>query len=517
MTTAQSKDVSRFFLILTAFFGLYVRLFPLFKVDFPLVDGGMFYTMIKDLQASHFALPIFTTYNQAEIPFAYPPLAFYVAGFVNATTGISLLDIIKWLPVTISILTLPFFYYFVKLALNSEPKAALATLIFALTPNSYWWNIVGGGLTRSMGALFFIITAISAYQMYREKKAIWVIATILSGACVVLSHLAWALQSAAVILLLWFFWGRNKQGIINSAIVVTGILLITSPWWMSILQHHGITAFYQAGQVTHSRWLFWTILFALSFTGEYTTVIAVFALIGFFIHLAKKDYFLPFWAILCLIVDPRGGIPASIFPFTILAMGAITDGIAPQLFDVKIVAENADSWTQSLNRKIGRLFFGFFIILFLYAAYGVSNTLSYQALGAEEFEAINWVESNTDVADRFLILDEQGNPLLSPLTEWFPALTDRRSIATIQGTEWLGGDKHYNKQYPIITSLHQCLYKDVNCLYDLHDKMTDKYGFIIVSSRNQIPLLNSLENNPDFKLVYSSPTIKIFQVNKDAR
>ena len=152
--TAHSKDVSKFFLILTAFFGLYVRLFPVFKANFPLVDGGMFYAMIKDLQASRFVLPVFTSYNQAEIPFAYPPLALYIAGLVNAVTGISLLDIIKWQPAILSILIIPFFYYFVKQVLNSEPKAALATLIFALTPNSYWWNIVGGGLTRSMGTLF---------------------------------------------------------------------------------------------------------------------------------------------------------------------------------------------------------------------------------------------------------------------------------------------------------------------------------------------------------------------------
>jgi hypothetical protein len=512
--TAQLKDVSRFFLILTSFFGLYVRLFPVVKNNFPLVDGGMFYTMIKDLQAAHYVLPVLTTYNLAEIPFAYPPLGFYIAGAVNTITKIPLLGIIQWQPVFISILTVPLFYYFVKLLLNSEPKAALATLIFALTPNSYWWNIVGGGLTRSMGTLFFIITAISAYQMYREKKMIWVIGTILSGTFVALSHLTWALQSVVIVFLLWFFWGRDRQGIINSVIVVIGILLLTSPWWITVLQYHGMEAFYQAGQVTHSRWLFWTILFALSFTGEYTTVIAVFALIGFFIHLAKKSYFFPLWAILCLIADPRGGIPASIFPFTILAMSAITDGIAPQLFNMKIEDQYFDSWTYSLNTKIGRLFFGFFIILFLYNAYNVSNTLSYQVLSTEEFEAINWVKSNTDLTDHFLILDEQGNPLLSPFTEWFPALTDRRSIATLQGTEWLIGDQHYNKQFPIISSLHQCLYKDVNCLYDLRDKTTDSYNFIIVSSRNQIPLLNSLENNPDFKLIYSSPTIKIFRVNE---
>ncbi len=511
--TTQSKETSIFFLILTAFFGLFVRLFPLFKTNFPLVDGGMFYTMIKDLQASHFALPIFTTYNQAGIPFAYPPMAFYIAGSLNSFANIPLLDIIKWQPVFLNILTVPFFYVFVKQILKSEPKAALATLIFSLTPNSYWWNIVGGGLTRSMGAFFFIASAICALKMYQEKKTIWVIGAIFSGAFVVFSHLAWALQSLAIILLLWFFWGRNREGTINSIIVATGILLLTSPWWGTIIQHHGVETFYQAGQVTNSRWLFWTIFYALSFTGEYTTVIAVFALIGFFIHLAKKDYFFPLWATLCLLVDPRGGIPASIFPFTVLAMSTITNGIAPLMVENKQFAESLDSWIYSLNTKVGRLFFGFFIILFVYNAYSISNTLSSQVLGTAELNAINWVKSNTDKTDSFLILDEQDNLLLSPLTEWFPALTNRRSIATIQGTEWLSKDKHYNKQFPVINSLHACLYGDVNCLKYFNNKLTDKYKYIIISAKNSAPLLASLENNPGFTLVYSSPTIKIFRSN----
>ena len=509
--TAQSKDVPKFFLILTAFFGLYVRLFPLFKTTFPLVDGGMFYTMIKDLQSSNFALPVFTTYNQAEIPYAYPPLAFYIAGFLNTVTGISSINIIKWVPAFISILTIPFFYFFVKLVFNSEAKAALATLIFALTPNSYWWDIVGGGLTRSTGTLFFIITTISAYQMYRGKKTIWVIATIISGAFVVLSHLSWALQSAAVVALLWIFWGRNKQGTVNSVIVVVGILLLTSPWWVTILQRHGIWAFLQAGQVNHSRWLSWTILFALSFTGEYTPVIAVFALTGLFIHLGKKEYFFPLWAIVCLVVDPRGGPPASIFPFTIMAMTTITDGIAPLLFNIEASDQSSDTWMRSLNGIVGRLFFGFFIILFLYNAYSVSDTLSYQVVGAEEFKAIEWVKSNTNVTDRFLILDEQGNPLLSPFTEWFPALAFRRSVATIQGAEWLGGDRHYNKQLSVITNIHGCLYQNVDCIYSLQDKLTDRYDFIIVSSKSPVPLLSSLAGHIDFMSVYSSPTINIFK------
>jgi hypothetical protein len=512
-TTLQSKDVSRFFLILTVFFGLSVRLFPLFRVNFPLVDGGMFYSMIRDLQDSHFILPLFTTYNHADIPYAYPPLAFYIAGWVSLIPGISLISVVKWMPAIVTILIVPCFYFFASRILNSEPKAALATLIFTLTPNSYWWDIVGGGLTRSMGTFFFTIAIAGFYQMYREKKPVWMLVSILGGTGVVLSHPAWTLQLAVVIPLLWFFWGRTRQGTVNSLIVLAGMLLLTSPWWVTVIYNHGLGIFLQAGQVTHSRWLSWTILFALSFTGEYTPVIGVFALIGLFIHLAKKEYFFPLWATLCIVVDPRGGPSASIFPFAIMAMTTITDGIAPLLLKKEADNQAPDSWMYSLNSTAGRLFFGFFVILFLYGAYSVSDTISYQVVGVEEFKTIDWVKSNTNAADRFLILDEQGNPLLSPFTEWFPALADRRSIATIQGTEWLDGSRHYNQQLSIINDVHSCLYQSVDCIQGLQDKLADKYDYIIVSSRSPVPLLGSLESSTDFRLTYSSPTIKIFKFN----
>ncbi len=499
--TSHTKDTSRFFLILAVVFGLAVRLYPVFKVDFPLVDGGMFYTMIKDLQAAHFTLPIFTTYNRLLIPYAYPPLGFYLAGILNSATGISILKIVQWMPVIINIVTIPIFYIFLKRALNSESRAALATLIYVLTPNSYWWTIVGGGLTRSLGTFFFITTIFCVYQMYIEKKKIWIVAAIFAGSLVSLSHLSWALQTVVAVPLLWYFFGRDKQNIINSLIVGLGVLALTSPWWVTVISQHEVGVFAQAFQVNHSRWLAWTILFALSFTGEYTTVIAVFALIGLFIHLGRRNYFFALWALLCLLIDPRGGTYASIFPFAALAMSAIADGVAPNF--IKSNPENPEVWVYSLNPRIGKLFFGFFIILFLYNAYNVSNKLSQEVLSVEQRKAFEWIKTNTASTDSFLVFDEQGNPLLSPFVEWFPALTERRSLTTIQGSEWLSGDAHYNAQMPIVTSIRACLFQNAECI-------KTKADYIVISSQSRVPLLVSLESHPAFKLVYASPMIKIF-------
>jgi hypothetical protein len=474
----------------------------------------MFYVMIKDLQTSHFALPTFTTYNQANIPYAYPPLAFYLTGIINSITHLPLVSLLKWQPLVTNLLILPLFFIFAKQLLRSENEAALSTLIFSLTPNSYWWQIVGGGLTRALGALFFLLTALCAYNMYQTRKRSWILATTLAGTLAVLSHPEWVLQSALVLILFWFFYGRDRQGIRIFLIVGAGIALLTSPWWFIIIQRHGLGIFFLASQATKSRWLFWTIPLTMGFTGEYIPVIAVLAVCGMFLHAAKKNFLLPTWALLALFVDPRGGLPASVFPFSILAMTTLSEGIASRL--VPKDDTHTEPWAYSLNTTIGRVFWGTFMLIFLSGAFQVSSTLSHQSIGPKEIQAIHWVTENTTPNDRFLILDPQDNPLLSPLMEWFPALANRTSITTVQGREWLTGDAGYNYLLALNNNIHQCLYQDIQCL----NPLKGKYDYVLLSIKNpngdnlSNPLLLSLRSSDRFKLVYETPEIKIYKVNE---
>ena len=71
------------FLILSLLVGGYIRLSMALSATFPLNDGGLFYQMTQELVANQFRLPFFTSYNHLNIPFAYPPLAFYLTGALN--------------------------------------------------------------------------------------------------------------------------------------------------------------------------------------------------------------------------------------------------------------------------------------------------------------------------------------------------------------------------------------------------------------------------------------------------
>ncbi|MGB5845080.1 MAG: hypothetical protein WBG94_11600, partial [Anaerolineales bacterium] len=96
-------------LILT-FIGGLIRFYFILQADFPLNDGGLFYTMIEDLQANQFNLPRFTSYNLLEIPYAYSPLPFYLAGLLNNWLEWSLVDILRFLPALISTFAIPVFF-----------------------------------------------------------------------------------------------------------------------------------------------------------------------------------------------------------------------------------------------------------------------------------------------------------------------------------------------------------------------------------------------------------------------
>ncbi len=512
---SYKQEVTLFFLILAGIFGAALRIYPPAQVDFPLVDGGMFYAMIGDLQAARYALPEFTTYNQSNIPFAYPPLGFYLTGIINSMTNISLFSLLHWLPAIITIAALPAFYYSAKAILQSDSQAALAAFLFSLTPNSYWWNIVGGGLTRSLGTLFFIITVLCVHQMYAQRKKRWAAAAIFSASAVVLSHPAWALHAVLISFLLFLFMGKDKQGMLYSAAIVLGVLCLTSAWWLTVVRHHGLDIFLHTRQDAYSPFRFLTVLFTLSFTDEYAPALAVFGMCGLFLHLAKKEYFLPAWVFLSLLADARSGIPVSIFAFSMMSATFITDGIAPHLAaDLSKETLAPATWMRALKTRAGRLFFGFFILLFVYNAFQTSYTLSFQFVTEEERRAMEWVKQNTLPSDRFLVLDENTNPVTSPLTEWFPALTNRKSIGTIQGAEWLAEEQNFSSRYATTSRLLKCVHETVECLNRAQPEIP-RYEYIMLSiPGGSSPLGSALKQNNSFELVYSSSSVMIFQVKE---
>ncbi len=155
--------------------GLVIRAFFVLRADFPLNDGGFFYKMTQELVENNFEIPLYTSYNHANIPFAYPPLGFYVAGFLSSFLNINLIEVFRFLPLVVSVLTIPAFYLMAK-ELFSQKFAIISSFIFTVLPRSFMWMIMGGGVARSFGFLFSILSlffGVKYFNLYKKKVSIF--------------------------------------------------------------------------------------------------------------------------------------------------------------------------------------------------------------------------------------------------------------------------------------------------------------------------------------------------------
>jgi len=237
-------DFSILGLVLAIIIGGFVRIIHIINLDFPLNDGALFYSMILDLQASFYELPQYTTYNHANIPYVYPPLPFYITGFLSDLIGWDLLNIIRVLPAIISILTIPAFFLLCKNILTKKWQISIATFAFALMPTAFDWLIVGGGLTRAYGYLFAILALSQIYSLFTAYNKRHIYLAILFSSLTVLSHpgTTWFLFFSSGIIVI-FKCQKSSQWLSNIALVVSGVMLMTAPWWVTVVLNHTGTVF----------------------------------------------------------------------------------------------------------------------------------------------------------------------------------------------------------------------------------------------------------------------------------
>jgi len=509
----QKEQFPIIFVLFATLLGAMVRIAVPLQVSFPLNDGGLFYVMIRDIQQNGYILPAFTHYNFASIPFAYPPLAFYLTGLLADLTNIDLLDLLRILPATISTLTIPAFYLLAKYIAPNRLTAAIATVCFAFMPSDFEWLIMGGGITRSFGFLFALLTMSTAIQLFKTGHTRFIIWTIVWGALLVVTHPEASLQTVLAVLIFYLFLNRTLKGLIHSAIVAVGILALTSPWWWTVISLHGLSPLIAApgaAKVDELNFLVRLFLiFRFQFTGEqFVHILAVMGLIGLTVSLAKKEFFLPAWMILPFLIEPRGAPIYMVIPLALLAGSALTETILPLL--QKISHRNE---THLLNNKTVRFFLGFIIVYSAMSSYALASLNQQEStLVKKDLEAFYWVEANTPPVSQFLILTGQHH-LRNPVSEWFPVLANRRSQATVFGYEWVP-DGRFRERIDEYKVLQTCLYENTSCLENWSGEVNADFSHVYIRNQTdpeRFPLSLYLQDNPEYGLVFQNEQTMIFQ------
>lgn len=492
-----TDDISFLILFASIIFGAIFRFLPTILADFPINDGGMFASMLQDLQSNYFSPPMYTTYNNINIPFAYPPLGFYIGALLKSIFKISEIEILRWLPALFNTLCIPVFYLLAKEIIGEKLKSSVATLIFALIPHLNTWLSAGGGLTRSLGTLFLILTLVFSWKLFakNESKSIW--GVIIFGSLVILSHTESTIFAIFLPMLIWVMKSRTVKTAIQAGWIALSVILIAGPWYGFVIYKHGFEPLLSALQTgSQGIWSFLRLINVDIITQEsYLDILGVTGILGIIFLLTKKDYSIPMLLIFMYFIQPRSAHTVGNIPLAMSAGIFIVDVLLPALHG-----------TSSIPNRGVKIFLVILTpYIFINSIYH-SYTLSQHYVSASEQNTMLWITENTAIDSNFLVITNETDPMCDSVSEWFPYLTARTNLTTLQGREWLS-DKNFNEFIGQRAILQAC--NNLDCL----DKSILYFGkpdYIYISLNAQTNLCqisDALNKSPKILMILENSNI----------
>jgi hypothetical protein len=510
--------------------GGFLRFYPALQAGFPINDGGLFYNLILDLLANNFRLPAFSSFNGGALPFAYPPLPFYLSALLVRLFALDPLQLLRWLPALFATLCLIPFYFLARELLRDPVKAALATFSYALLPESFAWFVMGGGLTRSLGRFFALLTLFLVYKLFTTRQRRLVLPVALAAAGLSLSHPEATVHTLGMVFIFWLFFGRNRAAVVHSMLVAGLTLLFTAPWWGTITGQHGWQIFRAAAQTG------WQSLFGITFLlSDFTfelglSLIGVLALIGLLAHLLRKQFLLPLLLLTPVLIEPRSAPTVVVIPAALLAADALVEVIFPAFARFSKRDPGSEESEPPLLPLSGSLrpVTAFYLLYPLLGAFSLAMILSANALQPAEQTAIQWVKANTAPDARFVLVTPTTTDMDTPVQEWFPTLSGRVSQNVVQGYEWLGREVFFRRR-DNFARLTGCAYQTVTCLTDWQTATGLDFDYLYLAPQfvktyyeyggvTGLPvgnaLLQSVQASPNYQPVYARDGIYIFKKRK---
>lgn len=260
--------------------GAFIRVVHLVFVgfDLPFRYGGLFLEFAEQIVGNGYRMPVrIPFYTDGGIPFAYPPLPFYLEAILLDVFSLPKFLVVNLLPPLVAVLTLPLFHLLTR-AMGLEPETRLAALVaYATMPATFRDLIEGAGLAEAFGSLALIGFAISlvwacgqnTVGRYMGVGALWAM-------CIVSSP---GSAYASIPMILIFAIARLAQRPLQpKPIFRTGSFLgvatlialaASSPYWFTVISNHGLSVFVNTliDQNVENRWSFsWVLGHLLSFS-----------------------------------------------------------------------------------------------------------------------------------------------------------------------------------------------------------------------------------------------------------
>ena len=211
---------------------------------YPAFGAGLFLSMAEQISRHGYALPAtIPHYTAGGIPFAYPPLAFYVVAALSDLLGVEPFAFSRVLPGLFSVLYLIPFYLFGTELLGSKRQAGLAALIVTASPPVLQWHLSAGGFVRALAVLFAFSGLYTGIWLFRTGERRWLVGSTALFGLTVLTHPLYTAFFGLSYLWLYAYFDRSLRGLVRGAVVAAGGALLAAPWWLQVIATHGADVF----------------------------------------------------------------------------------------------------------------------------------------------------------------------------------------------------------------------------------------------------------------------------------
>ena len=454
MTATRWRSGAGLALVAVTLAGFVLRSLPAIVHDWPIRDGGLFWQMTADLLTGGLALPGTTTYNGGEIPFAYPPLSFYLVAVLESMSLLDRASLFRILPAVFATLAIPAVAGVASVVLPTARHAVAAAAFYALIPGSYEIHITGGGLPRSLGFLFALLAVWAGLVALRRGRVSYAFACGVLGGLAAMTHpQSPVFVAVAIAVALVVRPSRRSFALVLGAALVA--VVAASPWWATVVAQHGLEPFRAALGSSRRDTLSSIVAYAF-LTLVSAPVVGVFDILGQARELLRHRFGLVGWRAGVFAVDLRYSPISGAVPIAMLASVGLIDGGGAVATALR---------TRLPERPANALLaFGLGALVIAAAVPAVTLTAGLAgpsgAMSAADRDAMTSLANTTPTGTAFLVLSG-GRWGSDDVAEWFPALSSRVSVDTGQGLEWTGGT---NDHLAAESELEHCSRSNLACV-----------------------------------------------------
>ena len=508
----------------------------------PAYEGGLFLDIVTEIQAHGYGLPErIHGYTAEGVPFAYPPLMFYVIAFALEVTRVDPVTLLLVVPSTVVVLTVVPFYYTAKELLGVPRQAGLATVVFAVTPAVLRWHLSAGGIVRAPAMLLAVTGAYVSIRLFRDRDRRWLGPAIALFGLTVLTHPHYTAFFGLTYIVFYVAYDRTIRGLLGGALVAAGGLALAAPWWIQVALTHGPDVFLAASG-SHSGLLGGVGRLERQFIrpvreADPLTMFYLSAYAGGIYAVIRRRYLLPAWMILASYVIGKnrflfvaGAMLIGLLTWEVLVPAGRWLVAATRSRDGPAIAtsKHRSGLEIGAGRQRGQIAALAIVVAVVVGAVGIGglfagsvldtahhhSTSLPQTVDGDDREAMTWVKVNTPPGSDVLVLGDAA--------EWYPYYTGRTIVVSPWGYEWTSSEQYY-EEVDLYRDLSAC--DDSTCLNEqlAQSNRDPEYVAIPVGEYtvrgkehwNDAQDVAAIASANEYRLVHENGGVAVFRVTSD--